>query len=162
MCKPTGYPVSLGISVKPESHRLFQIYLQLLPTNTSHWGNGLRVPASSIAHISTWASPHFPSFPQTSLQVPVQAKQKANLFLSHISWCQAIPTSQPQDAKVGGEMQQIVLPPHSRSPTRWGQQRKRDLNQVTTGIITSTQSNYIPGTVLSALCVLLSSSTTMR
>lgn len=59
-------------------------------------------------------------------------------------------------------MQQIVLPPHSRSPTRGGQQRKRDLNQVTTGTITSTQSNYIPGTVLSALRVLLSSSTTMR
>lgn len=87
MCKPMGYPISLGVSVKPESRRLFQIYLQLLPTNTSHWGNGLLPP---LLIYLPGASPHFPSFPQTSLQVPVQAKQKVNLFLSHISWCQAI------------------------------------------------------------------------
>ena len=55
-CNPTRSPISLGISVKPDSHQLFEIhwYLQLLPTNTSHWDNGRSVPASSITQWAPW------------------------------------------------------------------------------------------------------------
>lgn len=81
MCKPMEYPVSLGVSVKSESHRLFQIYLQLLPTNTSHWGNGLRVPASPIAHISTWGIPPFPLL-STDFSSSSSSSQAESKFIS--------------------------------------------------------------------------------
>lgn len=47
-CSPTQSPISLGISVKPESQQLSEIHwhLQVLPTNTSHWDNG-QCPVSS-------------------------------------------------------------------------------------------------------------------
>lgn len=55
-CNPTRSPISLSISVKPDSHQLFEIhwYLQPLPTNTSHWDNGWSDPASSITHRAPW------------------------------------------------------------------------------------------------------------
>ena len=55
-CKPTRSPISLGISVKPDFHQLFEIhwYLQVLPTNTSHWDNGQSVPASYITQWAPW------------------------------------------------------------------------------------------------------------
>lgn len=84
-CSPTQSPISLGISVKPESQQLSEIhwYLQVLPTNTSHWDNGQR---SCFFHYSVapGASTYFPSFPQTSLPVPVQPKQSIKLFLRHV------------------------------------------------------------------------------
>ena len=54
--------------------------LQTLVTETM--AGGFLLPPLLIGHPG--APTHFPSFPQTSVPVPVQAKQKINLFLSHV------------------------------------------------------------------------------
>ena len=74
-CIPWSAPINFSKSINTSNY-----LLQTLVTETMA-GGFLLLPLL-IGHPG--APTHFPSFPQTSVPVPVQAKQKINLFLSHV------------------------------------------------------------------------------